>query len=161
VTFLSVRDMRDLSAQDRKCHSVTKTVLDSTDELIEFISDPSQQFVEAPFPYSDELFDSKLEEIYEIYRVLAQDPRPWERNSTRSEVARRILVLAPFNQMDGAWLRFIEDAGETDSVHGLLFQIWRDEVGNGKPLGAPWQPLHDAAARARLRPTRRRDPRLR
>jgi hypothetical protein len=115
------------------CEFVTKTVLDSADELVQVISDSSAGFVEAPFPYTDELFDSKLEEIYEIYRVKAQNPRPWERDATRDEISRGILRLAPFNQMDGAWLRFVEDAGETDSVHGLLFQIWRDEVGNGKP----------------------------
>jgi hypothetical protein len=54
-------------------------------------------------------------------------------NRTRDEVCQDILYIAPFNQLDGAWLRFVEDGGETDAVHGLLFQVWRDEVGNGKP----------------------------
>jgi len=123
----SVRDY------DGLCDKVVSSVLDSADELIDFIARPDQPFVEAPFPYSDDLFDAKLEEIYEIYRVAAQDPRPWEMNRTREEICQDILYLAPFNQLDGAWLRFAEDGGEVDAVHGLLFQVWRDEVGNGKP----------------------------
>lgn len=123
-------EVRDYSGL---CDFIVKTVLDSTEELTKLIEVADQSFVEAAFPYTDELFEAKLEEIYEVYRVLAQDPRPWESNSTRDDIIKGIHVLAPFNQMDGAWLRFAEDAGESDAIHGLLFQIWRDEVGNGKP----------------------------
>src|SRR5207253_2596254 len=45
----------------------------------------------------------------------------------------RLLRTAPFNQVDGSWLRFIADAGPTDEIHSLLFDIWSDEFGNGDP----------------------------
>jgi hypothetical protein len=113
--------------------SLADRVLTRAGELIEDTKGAGQLFVETAFAYTPELFDAKMEEVYEYYRVLNQSYRPWEDDVTRAEQITRIRKLAPFNQLDGAWLRFIADAGEADPIHGLLFQIWRDEVGNGNP----------------------------
>lgn len=108
-------------------------VLSRADQLIRDTKGADQLFVETAFPYTPELFEAKMEEVYEYYRALNQAYRPWESDVTREEQIIRILKLAPFNQLDGSWLRFVADAGATDAVHGLLFEIWRDEVGNGNP----------------------------
>jgi len=108
-------------------------ILERAEQLIKDIQASDQMFVETAFPYSPELFEAKMEEVYEYYRNQAQVYKAWEVDATRDERVARILYLAPFNQLDGAWLRFTADAGESDAIHGLLFQIWRDEVGNGNP----------------------------
>src|SRR5680860_151850 len=41
--------------------------------------------------------------------------------------------MAPFNQLDGAWLRNTAALGPIDEVRSLLFHVWMDEVGNGDP----------------------------
>jgi hypothetical protein len=111
---------------------IADRVLNRAKQLIEDTKE-DQGFIETVFPYSPELFEAKMEEIYEYYRNLAQNPKPWMTPRTRNEMIQGILQLAPFNQLDGAWLRFTADAGEIDPIHGLLFEIWRDEVGNGNP----------------------------
>ncbi|MBC2807002.1 iron-containing redox enzyme family protein [Rhizobium ruizarguesonis] len=54
-------------------------------------------------------------------------------NGTRERVVANLIGNAPFNQVDGAWLRSAADAGTMTDVTALLFQIWSDEVSNGDP----------------------------
>lgn len=83
--------------------------------------------------YNETNFEAKLEQIYEILRAQANNTKPWMSPRNRAEQIRRILDLAPFNQTDGSWLRNISRAGPSDEMHGLLFDIWSDEIGNGNP----------------------------
>ena len=113
-------------------------------ELVEYFLKDAQKFIDSPViddethpesyvPYSKANFEAKLEEIYEILRYEANNSRPWESETTRGETIQRILNRAPFNQTDGAWLRYIANSGPTNEIQGLLFDIWSDEIGNGDP----------------------------
>src|SRR5207253_3077732 len=83
--------------------------------------------------YSRESLAAKLEEIYETLRQQASTALGWRTSRTHAEWIRRIVDNAPFNQTDGAWLRYVANAGPNDRVKGLLFEVWSDEVGNGDP----------------------------
>jgi Iron-containing redox enzyme len=50
---------------------------------------------------------------------------------SRADAIERIKQLAPFNLLDGAWLRNIGRAGPQDEVRALLFSVWMDELGDG------------------------------
>jgi hypothetical protein len=87
------------------------------------------------FPYSEEAFSNRLDEIY---RGLADDVRRYEEQRgwtrrTRSDVIEWMLQMAPFNQTDGAWLRTIAPVGPMNEVEALLFSIYSDEIGAGDP----------------------------
>lgn len=93
------------------------------------------------FPYKDKLFPERMEEIYAIMlrtKLDAEqrdpkDPSNPENPRTRDEVVERIRQLAPFNQLDGAWLRNVSQAGPIDDINSFLFSIWMDEAGDGIP----------------------------
>jgi len=108
-------------------------ILASAQKLIDktgiFDTNHPESFVE----YSRISFAAKLEEIYEILRSQAFTALGWRTDRTRQDWVRAILDSAPFNQMDGTWLRFVENAGPSDQVRSLLFEVWSDEVGNGDP----------------------------
>jgi hypothetical protein len=91
---------------------------DSTNSVYEF------------FEYSPSAFEARLQEIYE--RFAAQSTLPAE-DWTPKRLISRILQFAPFNQLDGAWLRYATDAGPIADINSLLFDIWSDETGNGDP----------------------------
>jgi hypothetical protein len=76
-------------------------------------------------------FAAKLEQIYEILRNQASTALGWRTGRTREEWVRGMLDTAPFDQTDGAWLRYIANAGPSDQVRALLFEIWSDEIGGG------------------------------
>lgn len=57
--------------------------------------------------------------IYKIGRVSDNVPR------------ERMLQLAPFNLVDGAWLQNIITVGPSNRIKSNLFSIWDDEAGNG------------------------------
>lgn len=88
------------------------------------------------FPYSREMFDARLEAIYEANRRGAEaydpaiNPGPFD---TEEKIVERIRQLSPFNQLDGGWLQRVTPAGNATKVQALLFQIWMDELGNGDP----------------------------
>src|SRR5262249_6001212 len=50
--------------------------------------------------------------------------------STREQVVYRLLQMAPFNQLDGAWIRGAAPPGTVDEVRNLLFSIYMDELGD-------------------------------
>lgn len=91
------------------------------------------------FKYSKEAFSQRLEQIYAIMLKVKtdaeksdpQDPSNPSIPHTKEEVIERIRQLAPFNQLDGAWLRNISQAGPIDEINSLLFSVWMDEAGDG------------------------------
>ncbi|HTU48776.1 MAG TPA: LodA/GoxA family CTQ-dependent oxidase [Bryobacteraceae bacterium] len=93
------------------------------------------------FPYSERALAERLEEIYAILlrdkqNAERQDPKDFtnpENPRSREEVIERIRQLAPFNQLDGVWLRNISQAGPIDEINSFLFSIWMDEAGDGNP----------------------------
>ena len=95
------------------------------------LSDPTHP--ESFVPFSQANYDAKLEEIYEGLRAQAKEYQPWLDPRNRADRIRRILDSAPFNQVDGAWLRFAANAGPADEIRELLFAVWSDETGNGDP----------------------------
>lgn len=107
--------------------------LQEAQDLIDSKDMGTASVVEIYFDYSPVTLSARLEEIYENFRRQAEDTIPWQSDSNRDDVIRRRISLAPFNQTDGAWLRFIANAGPEDEIHALLFDIWSDEVGNGDP----------------------------
>jgi hypothetical protein len=95
----------------------------------QFKADPTQNVYEF-FEYSPSSFEARMQEIYESF--VAQEILPAEDWEPKKLVSR-ILQLAPFNQLDGAWLRYATDAGPIGDINSLLFDIWSDETGNGDP----------------------------
>jgi hypothetical protein len=95
----------------------------------QFKADPTNSVYEF-FEYSPAGFEARLQEIYERFAAQAMLPaEDWE----PKQLVQRILQLAPFNQLDGAWLRYATDAGPIGDINSLLFEIWSDETGNGDP----------------------------
>ena len=95
----------------------------------QFKCDPDSNIYEF-FEYSPSAFEARLQQIYEKWSVAAtQPPEKW----SRATIIARILQLAPFNQLDGAWLRYATNTGPISDVNSLLFEIWSDETGNGDP----------------------------
>ncbi len=89
------------------------------------------------FEYSDELYDTRMQRIYDelVHSGLNYDPADPNDNPTfrtREEFLVRIINFAPFNQNDGAWLHKATPAGPLDEVQSLLFSIWMDEAGDGE-----------------------------
>ncbi|MFG1265649.1 LodA/GoxA family CTQ-dependent oxidase [Xanthobacter aminoxidans] len=130
--LLNIQDFADFPAESinivESGLSYAQTVIDSLS-----IDDPLHP--ESFVPYDDVAFRAKLDEIYEILRGRARGYdlyfalRVWNRDAA----VRRMLDSAPFNQCDGAWLRHIAEAGPSDEVRSMLFEIWSDEIGNGDP----------------------------
>jgi hypothetical protein len=88
------------------------------------------------FPYSPSAYDARLNEIYNNLVATVEAYRPDDPNvpfKTPEHIIERIRQLSPFNQLDGGWLRNATKAGPLTEIHGLLFEIWSDEVGNGNP----------------------------
>jgi hypothetical protein len=95
--------------------------------------DESEQDVQF-FEYSDQAFMDRLDLIYNDLADNADKSNPGDpRNIVRSraDAVERIKQLAPFNLLDGAWLRNIGRAGPQDQVRALLFSVWMDELGDG------------------------------
>ncbi|MEC4749878.1 LodA/GoxA family CTQ-dependent oxidase [Methylomicrobium sp. Wu6] len=112
---------------------IAEEILNTAQFLIDqigiFDADHPESFVQ----YSEQSFDAKLEEIYEILRSQAATALGWRTGNTRTDVISRIHDRAVFNQTDGAWLRFIANTGAMNKVSSLLFEVWSDEIGNGDP----------------------------
>lgn len=86
------------------------------------------------FDYTPESYAARLDKIYNGLVAAAEAYSPGDPSAlfkTRDQLVERIRQLAPFNQLDGAWLRNVTAPGPIDDIHALLFAIWSDEVGNG------------------------------
>ncbi|WP_437663405.1 LodA/GoxA family CTQ-dependent oxidase [Sorangium sp. So ce1182] len=96
---------------------------------------PDCEPLHRPFRYSKEALGARLEAIYDTHVNNGADYDPTTDDLVQSyeDMLDRLYQFAPFNQLDGAWLRNVTRAGPIDEVHALLFSIWSDEVGNGDP----------------------------
>ncbi|MEH2329957.1 LodA/GoxA family CTQ-dependent oxidase [Nostoc sp.] len=85
------------------------------------------------FDYSKDAFEAQLDEIYNnlVNQAATYNPSEDPVFKTKEDIKERIRQLAPFNQLDGAWLRNVTRTGPINEVHALLFGIWMDEAGNG------------------------------
>ena len=91
-----------------------------------------QQF----FPYNEETFRDRMDTIYQELVDEAGDSDPSDPSPifrTRDDAVTRIIQFAPFNLIDGAWLRNVAQAGQMDDVRGKLCAIYEDEIGGGDP----------------------------
>jgi hypothetical protein len=99
------------------------------------------------FEYSPSALGNRLELIYANFvrdnqttanpRLLAQGggvfaAQNYLATSTREREIYKQLQMAPFNQLDGAWLRRAIPDGPVDDVGELLAQIRQDELGDGE-----------------------------
>jgi hypothetical protein len=86
------------------------------------------------FPYTPEAFDARMEMIYAQYvtsnSTAAGGSGGYLESLTREQAAYRLLQMAPFNQLDGAWIRGAAPPGTVDEVRNLLFSIYMDELGD-------------------------------
>lgn len=85
------------------------------------------------FPYSETALSARLEEIYNLLAGLANPSQPAIEGmcKSREDAVERVLQIAPYSQIDGAWLRNITPDGPLNEVQGLLCQIWCEEAGVG------------------------------
>jgi hypothetical protein len=97
------------------------------------------------FDYSPAALANRLELIYANFvrdnqatadrRLLSSTtfvPQNYLATSTRERQIYGLLQMAPFNQLDGAWLRRAVPDGTVDPVGELLAQIRQDELGDGE-----------------------------
>ena len=85
------------------------------------------------FEYDRQAFNDRLQRIYMELRRQADTYEPALDTDypTREAVIEHIRQYAPFNQLDGAWLRNVTRTGPISDVHALLFSVWKDEMGDG------------------------------
>jgi hypothetical protein len=99
---------------------------------------PSAPQTLRPFRYTRENLEERLDLIY---TRLAEDAEAYDPADphiepvfrTRDSVVERLKQLAPFNLLDGVWLRYLTEGKPIDKVHAQLFRIWKEEVGDGNP----------------------------
>ena len=89
------------------------------------------------FDYTPEALAQRLDEIYtflvnysevDIDDLLTDKDFPFR---SKEAMVERIRQFAPFNQLDGAWIRNIGHMGPIDRVTANIFSIWMDEMGDG------------------------------
>lgn len=86
------------------------------------------------FEYSEQAFADRLDLIYQDLADDADKSKPGDPGNvvrSHADAVERIKQLAPFNLLDGAWLRNVGRAGPQDEVRALLFSVWMDELGDG------------------------------
>ncbi|GGV24564.1 hypothetical protein GCM10010495_45210 [Kitasatospora herbaricolor] len=98
-------------------------------------ADPLLPVTLRPFRYTQEAFEARLQLIYTRLVQQAENAPPAQDPTFRDRPAliERIRQFAPFNLLDGAWLRNATPVGPISDIHALLFSIWVDEVGGGDP----------------------------
>lgn len=84
------------------------------------------------FPYTYEAFNDRLDQIYAtLQKDIDYDPSEDPDNifKTREDMIERLKQTAPFNQLDGAWIRNVAKAGPIDEIGSLLFPFgWMNSV---------------------------------
>ncbi|WP_421736656.1 LodA/GoxA family CTQ-dependent oxidase [Caulobacter sp.] len=85
------------------------------------------------FPYSEQAFLNRLELIYQelVDEAADFDPAADGQFTTYDEMCVYTTQWAPFNLIDGAWLRNIGRTGPIDEVRALLYSVSMDELGDG------------------------------
>jgi hypothetical protein len=86
------------------------------------------------FPYSEEALSARLDEIYNLLATAADPSRSAIEGicKTREDAIDRVLQVAPYSQVDGAWLHSATPNGPLNQVQALLCQIWCEESGLGR-----------------------------
>lgn len=129
LNFNEFPDFREKARQ--LCHKFLNDAK-ALQKTKQFKSDPDQRVYKF-FKYSPGAFEARLQQIYNQLaaegQLFSADDEAWH----YADVVERIRQLAPFNQLDGAWLRYATDAGPIADVNSFLFDIWSDETGNGDP----------------------------
>jgi hypothetical protein len=100
------------------------------------------------FHYTQESFDARLDLIYNNFvrdaslasaeqqtialkQALEDAAAQGYLARSREQVVESLLQMAPFNQLDGAWLRGITPDGPVGTIDAMLFSIRMDEMGDG------------------------------
>jgi hypothetical protein len=85
------------------------------------------------FPFTQDAFDARMQLIYDNYVRDNQDPDVFaaDLQFPLAKIIDNVLQFAPFNQLDGAWLRHITPDGPLANINELLFRIRMDELGDG------------------------------
>ncbi|MFZ1005274.1 MAG: LodA/GoxA family CTQ-dependent oxidase [Candidatus Sulfotelmatobacter sp.] len=85
------------------------------------------------FPFTQDAFDARMQLIYDNYVRDNQDPDIFaaDLQPPLAKIIDNVLQFAPFNQLDGAWLRHITPDGPLANINELLFRIRMDELGDG------------------------------
>jgi hypothetical protein len=121
-----------------KARELAEEYLAKAREQIPDLADDPRDSHYSFFKYDAVTFRARMEKIYEINRRRAERYNPTLPSEeplfrTPAQVVERIRQLAPFNQLDGAWLEKATKAGPIDDINSFLFEIWSDEIGNGDP----------------------------
>ncbi|MDQ1742708.1 MAG: hypothetical protein QOE23_1047 [Pseudonocardiales bacterium] len=96
-------------------------------------NDPHAPADQKYFPYSKQALQDRLNFIYQELVDTANTTTPTTDPdfTTRASMITRIIQFAPFNLLDGAWLRNIGETGPMDEVRSLLYSVSMDELGDG------------------------------
>jgi len=98
-----------------------------------FSNDPKSPADRQFFRYTEQTFQDRLEEIYQQLVDEAADFYPAADNQFPSyqDMCIYSIQWAPFNLVDGAWLRNVGGTGPMDEVQALLYSVSMDERGDG------------------------------
>lgn len=98
-----------------------------------FSDDPASPADRRFFPYSEQAFHDRLEEIYQQLVDEAEDfdPAADSQFPSYEDMCTYTIQWAPFNLIDGAWLRNVGGTGPMDEVQSLLYSVSMDERGDG------------------------------
>lgn len=85
------------------------------------------------FRYTEPAFSDRLELIYQqlVDEAADFDPAGDGQFTTYAQMCTYTIQWAPFNLIDGAWLRNVGSVGPMDEVQSLLFSVSMDERGDG------------------------------
>jgi len=86
------------------------------------------------FEYSEQAFADRLELIYQEMVDDAEAVDPGDDGQYFNNYADMVTYTkqwAPFNLIDGAWLRNVGHTGPMDEVRALLYSVSMDELGDG------------------------------
>jgi L-Lysine epsilon oxidase N-terminal/L-lysine epsilon oxidase C-terminal domain/Iron-containing redox enzyme len=85
------------------------------------------------FKYTEQAFDDRLDMIYQdlVDEAADFDPAADGQFTTYDDMCTYTIQWAPFNLIDGAWLRNVGSTGPIDDVRSLLFSVEMDERGDG------------------------------
>ncbi len=85
------------------------------------------------FRYTEAAFDARLDGIYQqlVDEAADFDPAGDGQFPTYEDMCTYTIQWAPFNLIDGAWLRNIGGTGPMDEVESLLYSVSMDERGDG------------------------------
>ena len=99
----------------------------------DYSNDPNSPIDQQFFEYTPEAFQERLDFSYQEFvdNANQSDPGNDPVFKTRDDVVQRIVQLAPFDLLDGAWLRNVDRTGPVDQVRNLLMSILMDELGDG------------------------------